>query len=167
MSARYVLAPQAARDLVEIWQYIRKQSGVRMADHVESTIKEKFIFLSGSPGAGHIRSNLTAEAVKFFRFILTLSSTGRKRIRCRWFRFSTAAVILSEFSRIVCKFAQGRSVRALSLLAHPLPLFANRTLSETLVCHRFSARNPFPNATASLLYSRTSRSPFPKANASG
>lgn len=71
MSARYVLAPQAARDLVEIWQYIRKQSSVRMADHVESTIKEKFIFLSGSHGAGHIRSNLTAEAVKFFRFILT------------------------------------------------------------------------------------------------
>jgi plasmid stabilization system protein ParE len=44
MSARYVLAPQAARDLVETWQYIRKQSRVRMADHVESTIKEKFIF---------------------------------------------------------------------------------------------------------------------------
>ena len=71
MSARYVLAPLAARDLVEIWQYIRKQSSVRMADHVESTIKEKFIFLSGSHGASHIRSNLTAEAVKFFRFILT------------------------------------------------------------------------------------------------
>jgi len=67
MNARYVLALQAARDLVEIWQYIRKQSSVEMADHVESTIKEKFILLSGNTGAGHIRSSLTAEAVKFFQ----------------------------------------------------------------------------------------------------
>ena len=38
----------------------------KMPDHVESTIKKKFIFPSGNTGAGHIRSNLTAEAVKFF-----------------------------------------------------------------------------------------------------
>jgi plasmid stabilization system protein ParE len=37
-----------------------------MADHVESAIKDKFVFLSGTPGAGHTRRNLTTEAVKFF-----------------------------------------------------------------------------------------------------
>jgi antitoxin ParD1/3/4/toxin ParE1/3/4 len=66
MSARYVLAPQAARDLFEIWQHIRKQSSAEMPEHVESQVKKKFIFLCGNTGAGHIRSNLTAEAVKFF-----------------------------------------------------------------------------------------------------
>jgi plasmid stabilization system protein ParE len=66
LNARYVLAPQAARDRFEIWRYIRKQSSAEMADHVESAIKGKFIFLSGNTGAGHIRNNLTAEAVKFF-----------------------------------------------------------------------------------------------------
>jgi plasmid stabilization system protein ParE len=29
MSVRYVLAPQAARDLVEIWEYIRKQEAIK------------------------------------------------------------------------------------------------------------------------------------------
>jgi antitoxin ParD1/3/4 len=37
-----------------------------MADRVESAIRDKFVFLSETPGAGHARSNLTTEAVKFF-----------------------------------------------------------------------------------------------------
>jgi plasmid stabilization system protein ParE len=34
MKVRYVLAPQAAADLAEIWRYIRNQSSAEMADHV-------------------------------------------------------------------------------------------------------------------------------------
>lgn len=66
MSARYVLAPQAALDLVEIWRYIRRQASLEMADRVESVIRDKIAFLAKNPGAGHWRKNLTTEAVKFF-----------------------------------------------------------------------------------------------------
>ncbi|SRR6266700_179687 len=66
MRRRYVLAPEAAADLVQIWRYIKKQSSVEMADRVESVILDKIIFLAGSPGAGHWRKNLTDQAVKFF-----------------------------------------------------------------------------------------------------
>jgi toxin ParE1/3/4 len=66
MKRRYVLAPEAALDLFEIWRYIRKQSTMEMADHVESVVREKIVFLAASPEAGHWRRNLTDEAVKFF-----------------------------------------------------------------------------------------------------
>jgi hypothetical protein len=32
MTERYVLAPEAALDLVEIWRYLRKQGSVEVAD---------------------------------------------------------------------------------------------------------------------------------------
>src|ERR1700675_561377 len=66
MSARYVLAPQAALDLVEIWRYIKEQSSVMIADRAESTIRERMAFLAGTPGAGHRRKDLTEQDVKFF-----------------------------------------------------------------------------------------------------
>ena len=66
MRARYVLAPQAALDLAEIWHYIKKQSSVQMADRVESVIRDRIAFLAKTPEAGHSRSDLTDEAVKFF-----------------------------------------------------------------------------------------------------
>jgi toxin ParE1/3/4 len=66
MTRRYVLAPEAALDLVQIWRFIKKQSSVEIADHVESVIREKIAFLAENPGAGHWRKNLTDEAVKFF-----------------------------------------------------------------------------------------------------
>ena|SRR6266404_1347785 len=54
MSVRYVLAPQAAIDLVEIWRYIKEQSSLVIADRVETAIREKFSFLAQTPGAGHL-----------------------------------------------------------------------------------------------------------------
>jgi antitoxin ParD1/3/4/toxin ParE1/3/4 len=66
MSVRYVLAPQAALDLVEIWRYIKEQSSVTIADRVESAIRERMLFLAGTPGAGHRRMDLTEQSVKFF-----------------------------------------------------------------------------------------------------
>jgi len=59
MSVRYVLAPQAAIDLVEIWRYIKEQSSLVIADRVETAIREKFAFLAQTPGAGHRRRDLT------------------------------------------------------------------------------------------------------------
>jgi antitoxin ParD1/3/4/toxin ParE1/3/4 len=66
MIVRYVLAPEAAFDLVEIWSYIRRQSSIEVADRVESIILDKVAFLAENPDAGHWRRNLTDEAVKFF-----------------------------------------------------------------------------------------------------
>lgn len=66
MTRRYVLALEAALDLVQIWRYFKEQSSIEIADPVESVIRDKFLFLAMNPGAGHWRRNLTAEAVKFF-----------------------------------------------------------------------------------------------------
>jgi plasmid stabilization system protein ParE len=35
MRRRYVLAPEAALDLVQIWRYINKESSAKIADRVE------------------------------------------------------------------------------------------------------------------------------------
>ena len=66
MNERYLLAPEAAADLVKIWRYIKKQTSIRMADRVESVIREKIVFLAAHPNAGHSRTNLTDQPVKFF-----------------------------------------------------------------------------------------------------
>jgi len=66
MTARYVLAPQAALDLAEIWRFIKKQSSIEMADRVETVIRERMVFLAGKPDVGHWRRDLTDQEVKFF-----------------------------------------------------------------------------------------------------
>ncbi len=66
MRARYVLAPEAARDLVRIWHYIGSNASFEMANRVESVIREKIAYLAGRPGGGHWRKDLTDEPVKFF-----------------------------------------------------------------------------------------------------
>jgi hypothetical protein len=38
MKPLYLVAPQAALDLVEIWRYIQERSSIAMADRVESVI---------------------------------------------------------------------------------------------------------------------------------
>jgi plasmid stabilization system protein ParE len=65
MRRRYVLAPEAALDLVQIWRYIKKQSSVEMADRVESAIKDQIVSLAQRSGIGHWRKDLTNDAVKF------------------------------------------------------------------------------------------------------
>jgi antitoxin ParD1/3/4/toxin ParE1/3/4 len=66
VTPRYILAPEAARDLVQIWRYIKEQSSLEMAGRIESVIRERFVFLAKNPGSGHWRKDLTDELVKFF-----------------------------------------------------------------------------------------------------
>jgi toxin ParE1/3/4 len=66
MRRRYVLAPEAALDLIKTWRYIKKHSSVRTADRVESAVRGQIIFLAENPRAGHWRKDLTDEPVKFF-----------------------------------------------------------------------------------------------------
>jgi antitoxin ParD1/3/4/toxin ParE1/3/4 len=66
MTRRYVLAPEAAHDLVEIWRYLKDKASVEIAERVERAIRERMVFLARTPGAGHWRRDLTEEPVKFF-----------------------------------------------------------------------------------------------------
>lgn len=84
MRGRYVLAPEAALDLVEIWRYIREQSSEDTANRIESVIRERIVFRAKTPGAGHSRKDLTAEVVKFFPSIPISLPIGQRRNRCRW-----------------------------------------------------------------------------------
>jgi plasmid stabilization system protein ParE len=71
MKVRYILAPEAALDLVQIWRYIRKNSSLDMAERVETVIREKVVYLAGRPRAGHWRKDLTDQTVRFFLSIHT------------------------------------------------------------------------------------------------
>ena len=53
MKRRYILAPQAARDLVNIWRYLKKESSQQTADRVESIVRSKFVYLADFPSGGH------------------------------------------------------------------------------------------------------------------
>jgi toxin ParE1/3/4 len=66
MKRRYVLAPEAALDLVQIWRYIKRESTEKIADRIEVAIRDQIVSLAKSPGIGHWRKDLTDEAVKFF-----------------------------------------------------------------------------------------------------
>ena len=63
---RYVLAPAAARDLFQIWRYIKKERSESVANGVERVIREKLVLLARSPGLGHRRPDLTSADVRFF-----------------------------------------------------------------------------------------------------
>jgi plasmid stabilization system protein ParE len=65
MRRRYILAPQAARDLIQIWRYIKKESSQETADRVESVIRSKFAYLADFPQGGHWRRDLTTADVRF------------------------------------------------------------------------------------------------------
>lgn len=66
MKRQYILAPQAAHDLVKIWRYVKQESSKETADRVESVIRSKFIFLADFLAAGQLRLDLTSADVRFF-----------------------------------------------------------------------------------------------------
>src|SRR5208337_4397300 len=66
MKRRYKLAPEAVRDLLDIWRYLKKEAGQETADRVESVIRSKLVYLANFPGAGHWRRDLTSAEVRFF-----------------------------------------------------------------------------------------------------
>jgi antitoxin ParD1/3/4/toxin ParE1/3/4 len=66
MKRRYVFAPEAALDLIQIWRYLKKESSAKIADRVEAAIRDQIVSLVKGPGIGHRRKDLTDEAVKFF-----------------------------------------------------------------------------------------------------
>lgn len=65
MKPHYVVAPQAARDLMQIWRYLSREGSEEIADRVESVIRSKFVYLANFPSGGHLRPDLTIAAVRF------------------------------------------------------------------------------------------------------
>ncbi len=66
MARGYRLSAEAEQDLLDIQAYYLEQAGARVARHVMSEIARGFRFLAATPGAGHLRPDLTDEPVKFW-----------------------------------------------------------------------------------------------------
>ncbi len=63
---RYILAPEAALDLVEIWRYLKNGANAEIAERVERAIRDKIVFLDSTPEPDTGGGDLTNESVKFF-----------------------------------------------------------------------------------------------------
>src|SRR5262245_51231897 len=66
MKPRYILAPQAARGLVQIWRYIKNESSEETTDRVEFIIRDTFAYLAQFPNGGRRRRDMTDADVRFF-----------------------------------------------------------------------------------------------------
>jgi antitoxin ParD1/3/4/toxin ParE1/3/4 len=66
MKRRYVLAPEAALDLVKSGATSRRKAARRSQIVFEAAIRDQIVSLAKRPGIGHWRKDLTDEAVKFF-----------------------------------------------------------------------------------------------------
>lgn len=102
MMRRYILAPEAAHDLVRIWRYLKKKANVEVADRVELAIREKVALLAKTPGAGHWRNDLTDNPVKFLSVYSYLIVYRPETKPLRWRLFSTEIGTLSAFSPSAC-----------------------------------------------------------------
>jgi toxin ParE1/3/4 len=63
---RYDLSLEAQNDLDDINRYLMEEGGRSLARHVLKEIRRAIAFLAGTPGAGHVRDDLTDEPVKFW-----------------------------------------------------------------------------------------------------
>ena len=64
---RYALSSEAQQDLRDIRAYYLKEANARVARYVIREITSAFEFLAVTPGAGHSRSDLTNEPMKFWQ----------------------------------------------------------------------------------------------------
>jgi antitoxin ParD1/3/4/toxin ParE1/3/4 len=62
---RFVLTPAAARDLIEIWDYLA-DANLKAADHVLKAIEKAMKKLPNDPGIGHLREDLADRRHRFF-----------------------------------------------------------------------------------------------------
>ncbi len=66
MPRAYILSPEAQQDITEIRAFYLQEANARVARYVLAEITRAFGFLGRTPGAGHSRSDLTDEPVKFW-----------------------------------------------------------------------------------------------------
>jgi plasmid stabilization system protein ParE len=63
--ARFVLSPEALQDFDEIWLHIAEDN-IAAADQVEQKLRDAIKLLTQKPEIGHVREDLTDQAVKFW-----------------------------------------------------------------------------------------------------
>ncbi len=66
MISRYILSPEAQRDIEQIRDYILDEAGTGVARHVLGQITTALRFLAATPGAGHRRDDLTEADLRFW-----------------------------------------------------------------------------------------------------
>jgi len=64
--SRYLLTDEAKQDLADIRRYLVSEAGASVAKSTLTKIRDAFAFLSRTPGAGHVREDLTSDALKFW-----------------------------------------------------------------------------------------------------
>jgi toxin ParE1/3/4 len=62
----FVLSPEAEGDLGLIKRYLLREAGVRITRYVLRQLLDGIRFAAKNPEAGHVREDLTGEAVKFW-----------------------------------------------------------------------------------------------------
>ena len=65
--SRYLLTSEAEQDLDLIKAWCLEQGGPPLARHVLDRLRRGMALLGRRPGVGHLRPDLTGEAVKFWR----------------------------------------------------------------------------------------------------
>ena len=71
MTPRYVVAPRAAKDLVQIWRYVKSDRSREIADRIEAAIRSKFALLADFPSSGHTDVISHLKKSDSFRSIVT------------------------------------------------------------------------------------------------
>jgi plasmid stabilization system protein ParE len=62
---RFRLSPEAAQDLIDIYEYIA-QDNLEAAERVRTEISDAMLGLAAMPGKGHRREDLTSQPVLFW-----------------------------------------------------------------------------------------------------
>lgn len=62
---RFRLSPEAAQDLIDIYEYIA-QDNLEAAERVRNEVSDAMLGLAAMPGKGHRREDLTSQPVLFW-----------------------------------------------------------------------------------------------------
>ena len=79
---RFRLSPEAAQDLIDIYEYIAQDS-IEAAERVRTEIYEAIVGLAAKPGKGHRREDLTGRPVLFWP-VLSPQLANSGRACCIW-----------------------------------------------------------------------------------
>jgi toxin ParE1/3/4 len=101
LNTGYIFTPEAAQDLLEIWQYVTNEDGPGAADRVIDRIYAECQKLSEMPGIGHQRLELLDQQYKFW-------SVWSYLIAYKWQQSPLKVVSVVHGARDLGEFFQGR-----------------------------------------------------------
>jgi plasmid stabilization system protein ParE len=92
------LHPEAAQDIVDIWEYIARDNPTA-AGRVREDLLQALRDLVAFPRSGHLRPDLTARPLRFKRVRDYLIASLQTNDRCGWLRSCTAAATRASWLR--------------------------------------------------------------------